>query len=59
MLTAGVLREGSRSAWDTEASAIFTSILATARQRGENLLAALHTSAGPSPLPVAGSLTWA
>jgi hypothetical protein len=59
VLTDRVLREGYRSAWGAEASAISTSILATARRGSENLFAALRTSAGPSPLPVAGSLTWA
>jgi hypothetical protein len=54
-----VLRAGYRSAWGAEAPNIFTSILATARRRGENRFAALRTSAGPSPPPVAGSLTWA
>ena len=39
-----------RSAWGAEASAIRTSILATARKQGHNLLASLHAIAGPSPL---------
>jgi transposase len=45
---------GYRSAWGTEASAVFTSILITVRKRGENLLDALHAVAGPSPLHAAG-----
>jgi transposase len=39
-----------RSAWGAEASAIRSSILATARKRGQNLLDALSAIAGPSPL---------
>jgi transposase len=41
---------GFRSAWGAEASAIFTTLLTTARKRGENLLDALRAVAGPSPL---------
>jgi transposase len=41
---------GFRSAWGAEASAIRTSILATARKQGHNLLAAFLAIAGPSPL---------
>jgi transposase len=41
---------GFRSAWGAEASAIRTSILATARKQGQNLLAAFRAIAGPSPL---------
>jgi transposase len=41
---------GFRSAWGAEASAIRTSILATARKRGEPLLDAFLAIAGPSPL---------
>jgi len=41
---------GFRSAWGAEASAIRTSILATARKQGQNLLDAFRTIAGPSPL---------
>jgi transposase len=41
---------GFRSDWGTEASAIRTSILATARKRGENLFDAFLAIAGPSPL---------
>jgi len=41
---------GFRSAWGAEASAIRTSILATARKQGQNLLDAFRTVAGPSPL---------
>jgi transposase len=48
---------GYRSAWGAEASAIFTSILATARQRDENLFDALRSLAGPSPLQAAGIRT--
>ena len=39
-----------RSAWGAEASAIRTTILATARKQGRNLLAAFLAIAGPSPL---------
>jgi transposase len=41
---------GFRSAWGAEASAIRTSILATARKQGQNLFAAFLALAGPSPL---------
>ena len=41
---------GFRSAWDAEASAIRSSILATARKQGQNLLDAFRAAAGPSPL---------
>ena len=41
---------GFRSTWGAEASAIRTSILATARKRSENLLDAFRAIAGPSPL---------
>ena len=41
---------GFRSACGAEASAIRTTILATARKRGDNLLDAFHAIAGPSPL---------
>jgi len=41
---------GFRSDWGAEASAIRTSILATARKQGHNLLNAFRTIAGPSPL---------
>jgi transposase len=44
---------GYRSDWGADASAILTSILATARKRGENLWAALRGLAGPSPLDTA------
>lgn len=40
---------GFRSAWGAEASAIRTSILATARKQGRNLLDAFRAIAGPSP----------
>ena len=39
-----------RSTWGAEASAIRSSILATARKHGQNLLDALRAVAGPSPL---------
>jgi hypothetical protein len=39
-----------RSAWGAEASAIRTSILATARKQGRNLFDAFLAIAGPSPL---------
>jgi transposase len=39
-----------RSAWGAEASAIRSSILATARKQGQNLLDAFLAIAGPSPL---------
>jgi transposase len=41
---------GFRSDWGAEASAIRTSILATARKQGQNLLDAFRVIAGPSPL---------
>src|SRR5690242_19148827 len=41
---------GFRSAWGAEASAIRTTILATARKQAQNLLDAFRTVAGPSPL---------
>jgi transposase len=44
---------GYRSAWGAEASAILTTVLTTARKRGENLWAALRALAGPSPLDAA------
>ncbi len=44
---------GHRSARGAETSAILTSILTTARKRGQNLYAALRAIAGPSPLPAA------
>jgi hypothetical protein len=37
-----------------DVSAIFTSLLITARKRGENLFQALRSVAGPSPLHAAG-----
>jgi transposase len=48
---------GHRSAWGAEASAIVTSLLATARKRGENAYATLRAVAGPSPLQAAGMAT--
>jgi transposase len=44
---------GHRSARGAEASAILTSILTTARKRGQNLYDALRAIAGPSPLQAA------
>ena len=41
---------GFRSNWGAEASAIRSSILATARKQGQNLLHAFRAVAGPSPL---------
>ena len=41
---------GFRSEWGAEASAIRTSILATARKQGQNLFGAFLAIAGPSPL---------
>src|SRR5688572_14193840 len=41
---------GFRSAWGAEASAIRTTILATARKQARNLLDAFRVVAGPSPL---------
>jgi transposase len=41
---------GFRSAWGAEASAIRTTILATARKQGQNVLDAFRAIAGPSPL---------
>jgi len=41
---------GFRSNWGAEASAIRTSILATARKQGQNIFAAFLAIAGPSPL---------
>jgi transposase len=41
---------GFRSAWGAEASAIRTTILATARKQGRNLFDAFRVVAGPSPL---------
>jgi transposase len=40
---------GYRSRWGAEASAIFTSILTTARKQGDNLLDALRTVTSPAP----------
>jgi transposase len=48
---------GYRSRWGAEASAIVTTVLATARKRGDNLFDALRTIAGPSPLQAAGMAT--
>ena len=48
---------GFRSAWGADASAIRSSILATARKQGQNLLHAFLAVAGPSPLQVAPTPT--
>jgi transposase len=45
---------GYRSQLGADLSAIFTSLLTTARKRGENLFEALRSVAGPSPLRAAG-----
>jgi transposase len=45
---------GFRSHLGADISAIFTSLLTTARKRGENLFQALRSVAGPSPLHAAG-----
>jgi transposase len=48
---------GYRSAWGAAASAVLTTLLTTARKRGDNLLDALRAVAGPSPLHAAGLAT--
>jgi transposase len=48
---------GFRSQLGADASAIFTSLLTTARKRGQNLFEALRSVAGPSPLHAAGMPT--
>jgi transposase len=48
---------GHRSEWGAEASAILTSVLTTARKCGDNLLDALRSVAGPSPVQAAGMAT--
>jgi hypothetical protein len=45
---------GVRSQLGADVSAIVTSLLTTARKRGENLFDALRSLAGPSPLHAAG-----
>jgi transposase len=45
---------GYRSQLGADLSAIFSSLLTTARKRGENLFQALRSVAGPSPLHAAG-----
>ena len=45
---------GYRSQLDADVSAILTSLLTTARKRGEILLQALRSVAGPSPLHASG-----
>jgi transposase len=46
-----------RSAWGAEASAIRSSILATDRKQGQNLLDAFRAVAGPSPLQAGSTPT--
>jgi transposase len=48
---------GFRSQLGADISAIFTSLLTTARKRGENLFDALRAVAGPSPVHAAGMPT--
>lgn len=48
---------GYRSQFGADISAIFTSLLSTARKRGENIFQALRAVAGPSPLHAAGMPT--
>jgi len=48
---------GYRSQLGADISAIFISLLTTARKRGENLFQALRSTAGPSPLHAAGMPT--
>jgi transposase len=48
---------GFRSQLGADISAVFTSLLATARKRGDNLFHALRSVAGPSPLHAAGMPT--
>jgi transposase len=48
---------GFRSHGGADISAIFISLLTTARKRGENLFQALRSVAGPSPLHAAGMPT--
>jgi transposase len=48
---------GFRSQLGADVSAIFTSLLTTARKRGENLFQSLRSVAGPSPLRAAGMPT--
>ena len=45
---------GFRSQLGADVSAIVTSLLTTARKRGENLFRSLRSVAGPSPLHAAG-----
>jgi transposase len=45
---------GYRSQLGADVSAILTSLLTTARKRGENLFLSLRSVAGPSPLHTAG-----
>ena len=48
---------GFRSQLGADVSAIFTSLLTTARKRGDNLFQALRSAAGPSPVRPAGMPT--
>jgi transposase len=48
---------GFRSQLGADVSAILTSLLTTARKRGENLFQTLRSAAGPSPLHAAGLST--
>jgi transposase len=48
---------GFRSQLGADVSAILTSLLTTARKRGDNLFQALRSAAGPSPLRAAGMPT--
>lgn len=48
---------GFRSQLGADGSAIFTSLLTTARKRGQNLFEALRSVAGPSPLHAAGIMS--
>src|SRR3954454_20824272 len=48
---------GFRSEWGAEASAIRTTVLATARKQGQNLLSAFRAVAGPSPLQAVPTAT--
>jgi len=50
----GVGANADRSKLGADVSAIFTSLLTTARKHGENLFQALRSITGPSPLHVAG-----
>jgi transposase len=49
---------GYRSQHGADVSAILTSLLTTVRKRGENLLDALLSIGGPSPLHASGRTAW-